>query len=220
LPSIRAGFRASRTIAALACLALAGCETARSVAGDVAYDLNPLASTALTVQTVEVHGPYLVAELSGRREQLRILAPAGAACASVLRPEAALEYAKFGVFGRVTHGEAGCDLAGVASLAEWRDRQPRRRAGVVPSATARFVPVHRDEQVLLLRGRFPLASRVGIPAAYDLVAMVPNDAACGAVAARGEATLEFRPAGDTPFRMMADDAACVVSGFAIPIGAP
>ena len=70
--------------------------------------------------------------------------------------------------------------------------------------------------VLLLRGRFPLASRIGIPAGYDLVALVPNDAPCRAAAERGETSIEYRSAGPEPFRLLAGDDACVVTGFAIP----
>jgi hypothetical protein len=206
--------------AALACAAFTGCETAQRVGGDVAYELNPFGATELGVQAVEAHGPYLVAKIAGRRDELRVIAAASSACASLLRPEARLHYAKSGVFGRVEAGDVRCELLGVASLADWRDRQPRRRGGVVPRATARFTQIYQDDRLTMLRGRFPLASRVGIPAGYDLVALVPRDAACDAVAAKQEASLEFRPAGPDPFRMMADDAACVVTGFAIPVSPP
>ena len=199
--------------------AFVACETAQRVGGDIAYGLNPVGETELGVQSVDVHGPYLVAQLTGRRDELRAVAPATAPCTTVLRPEARVHYAKSGVFGRVESGDDGCDLVGVASLAAWRDRQPRRH-GLVPLATARFDPIYQDDQMVLLRGRFPLAGRVGIPAAYDLVALLPNNAACRAVAAKGEASLEFRPAGSEAFRMMDDDAPCVVAGFAIPLSAP
>lgn len=206
--------------AVLAIVAGAGCETAQRVGGDVVYELNPFGATDLTVYGVEVVGPYLLAELGGRRERLRVVAPANDGCAALLRPEARLRYAKSGTFGRVESDDDGCNLTGVASLAEWRDRQPRRRGGLVPRATARFTTLAETPSTLLLRGRFPLAAKIGIPASYDLVALVPNDAPCRAAAERGEASLEFRPAGSMPFRILVDGASCVVTGFAIPLSAP
>ena len=49
--------------------------------------------------------------------------------------------------------------------------------------------------MLLLRGRFALASRVGLANTFDAVAMVPNDDVCGPVARSGAATLVFRSGG-------------------------
>ena len=56
--------------------------------------------------------------------------------------EARVRYQKSGVFGRVQTKNASCDVAGVASLEAWRNRQPRTRTRgqVVPRATARFSP--------------------------------------------------------------------------------
>ena len=206
--------------AGLALALCAGCETVRDVAGDVAYDVNPFSSTDLAVGSVEVHGPYLLAEITGRREQLRMLAYADGACLAVLRPEARVTYAKSGVFGRVLSSSQACDLVGTASLEEWRDRPPRRTRARVPRAQATCTLMEQDDQLLLARGRFPLASRVGISAGYDLVAVLPNDAPCRDVAGRGVASLEFRPAGRNAFRLLVGDEACVVTGFAMPPAGP
>lgn len=211
--------RRAMVLAAIAVL-LAACESAKLAAGDAAYQLNPLGETDLTVRAVDAHGPYLVAELAGRREDIQFVAPATGACATLLRPEARLVYAKFGVFGRVVSGEQSCNLIGVASLAAWRDRQPRRRGGLVPSGTAIYSEVFRDDRMLLLRGRFPTVNRIGIPAGYDVVALVPNDPTCREAAARGRSSIEFRVAGSDAFRLMVGDTPCVPTGFAIPTEAP
>jgi hypothetical protein len=145
------------------------------------------------------------------------LAPASGTCARVLQPEARLRYAKSGSFGRFHRDDEICDPVGVASLEQWRDRQPRARGqSIVPRSTARYAVLARDERWIFVRGRFALASKVGIPAGYDLVAMLPDDETCRAAAEKGEASLEFRYAGREPYRLLVGDRACGVAGFAMP----
>jgi hypothetical protein len=216
--------RPSRALAAFlaACLGAAlGCAGARDAASRAGYTLNPFGSTDVAVNAVSALGPYLLVEVVGRKERLRLLVPASPACAEMLQPEAQLRYQKEGLFGRLQRDGESCDPDGVASLVAWRSRQPRHRAGtqVIPRATARFALVHETERHLLVRGRFPLASRIGIPAGFDLVALLPANAVCRAAAARGEASLEFRPAGNDVFRLLAGGEACVIEGFARPIDA-
>jgi hypothetical protein len=204
-------------MAVLLAFVLHGCATARDAASSAAYTLNPFGSTDLSVHAVSVQGPYLLAEVGGRKEQLRLLAPITPACTQVLQPEARVRYRKSGVFGRLTREEESCDPVGVASLQAWRDRQPRRRsAQLVPRATARFSPLAETDSHLLVRGRFPLAARVNIPAGFDLVALLPANDVCRSVVSRGQASIEFRPAGRDPFRLLAGSDACVVEGFAMP----
>ncbi|RIL03088.1 MAG: hypothetical protein DCC71_15490 [Proteobacteria bacterium] len=198
--------------------ALPGCETARDAASSAAYELNPFGATDLSVQALSLHGPYLLAVVAGRDERMRLLAPVSDVCVRVLQPEARVRYAKSGAFGRIGRDGEACDAAGVASLEQWRDRQPRQRIeSVVPRATARWEPLFRDERWIFVRGRFPLASKIGIAAGYDLVAMLPADAACSAAAERREATLEFRQAGRTPYRLLVGERSCPVEGFALPV---
>lgn len=198
-------------------LVAAGCETAASAGRGLEQGLNPFAKTATTVGAVVVRGPYLEAALAGGGLDLRMLAPASEGCAAILVPEAKVSYAKEGNFGRVERDGAHCDLVGVTSLAAWRDRQPRSRGRMAPTATARFRAVHRDPEVAMVRGRFPLAARAGIPAGYDLVALLPASETCRAPLERGEATLEFRDAGPEPFRLGGEGGFCPVLGFATPL---
>lgn len=199
----------------------AGCETAASVGRGLEQGLNPFARTETTVGAVVVRGPYLEAALDGGGLDLRMLAPAGGGCAALLVPEAKVVYAKEGNFGRVDRDGTHCDLVGVTSLAAWRDRQPRGGGGLrdrpLPTATARFRVVHRDPEVVMIRGRFPLAARAGIPGGYDLVALLPVSETCRAPLERGEATLEFRDAGPEPFRLGGEGGFCPVLGFATPL---
>ena len=81
------------------------------------------------------------------------------------------------------------------------------------SSRAEWTIVHRDPDVLLLRGRFPVASLIGMGGTYDVVAMVPNDATCAAVAESGTATLVFRTSGSKVFEL----GPCEVLAFARPL---
>ena len=204
-----------RVALAMTC-ALLACAGAKQVGKGVARELNPFSSTDANVNAVAQIGPYLLVELRGAGANLSLFAPATPACASVLRPEAAIRYEKYGIFGRLSRDEETCAANGAASLAAWRDRTYRRRGTVVPRAHAQFTTLFEGPQLVLLRGRFPLAGRVGIPAGYDLVAMVPNNALCRPVVERGVASLEYREAGPMPFSLVTDNGPCPVLGFAEP----
>jgi hypothetical protein len=186
-----------------------GCES-------LLFSLNPFASADAMVVASGEHGPYLFADLTGSVLREGFIAPLSAPCARVLAPEAQVHFRRHGNFGRLSRDEEACEAVGTLSLGA-RRAQRRVRDSVVPRSVARFTLAHRDAQYILLRGRFALASRVGIPSAFDLVAVLPVDPVCDEVAARGEATLEFRPAGDEPFRLLASGRHCVVAGFALPI---
>ncbi len=211
--------RRFRWVALLGFLML-GCETAKHAGENVLYGINPVATTDALVLGVSTHGAYLLVSLAGPLAELRFFAPATEACRQVLAPDARVNYGKSGVFGRFRRDDAICDPVGVASLAAWRDRQPRRLGPPVPRATAYYRLVQQDPELIFLRGRFPLASRVNIPGGYDLVAVLPNTEPCVAVAAQGEASLEFRVAGPEPFQMLAGGPICDVFGFALPLEIP
>lgn len=214
--------RALRCALVVAAL-VAGCEAARQAGDTVAFTLNPVASTGVTVSGRSEHGPYLFVEVQGPQLQQGFVTPASDACARVVEPGAQVTYAKHGNFGRFRRDGEACDAVGSLSLAQRRQkpRDKRRGDSAVPRATARFRVVHRDEQAILLRGRFALATRVGIPGSFDVVAILPDSEPCRDVASRREATLEFRLSGPEPFRLLAGRERCVVTGFATPVqGAP
>ncbi|HSJ98290.1 MAG TPA: hypothetical protein VLC53_14535 [Myxococcota bacterium] len=214
-----------RPLAALAGLALAfsACSGAKQAGRQLEQNLNPFASSRVSLLTAERVGPYLRAQFRSGSSVLTFFAPAADDdCARLLRPEALVTYRKHGNFGRFEDGELRCDPVGVGSLAAWRDRRPRdtRDASIVPRAHASFREVERDGEVALVRGRFPLASRVGIPSGFDLIAMLPLEPACERPLARGSGALEFLAAGSEAFRIVGEGGPCPVLGFAIPPDAP
>jgi hypothetical protein len=84
---------------------------------------------------------------------------------------------------------------------------------MAPSSPARWSILHKDAQVYLLRGRFPVASRLGVANTFDVVVMVANDDVCKPVAESGEATLVFRQSGSR----VLDLGQCPVIAVATPL---
>ena len=171
--------------------------------------------TSSYVSTSTLRGPYIDATLLLQSGEWRFLFPRSATCAEVLLAEASVSYQRRGHFGRVTSSAgASCDPVGIGTLRRWR--RGRRKGATVPSSAARFEVIHEDTEVLLLRGRFPLASRLGVPNTFDVVAMVANDELCAPVARSGAATLVFWPSGSRVLQL----SACPVLAVAMPPGQP
>jgi hypothetical protein len=197
-----------------------GCESAQRAGETIAFTLNPFGSIDVLVVATEEHGPYLFAGVSGGPIDLRFVTPRTETCLHLLQAETSVRYAKEGNFGRFLRDDDACDAIGTLSLVAWRNRQPRARTrSAVPRSTVRYSVVHRDPQYVFLRGRFPLASRIGIPSAFDLVAIVPDDEPCRVIASRSEASLEFRVAGREAFRLLTGGPPCLPAGFAMPVDA-
>ena len=76
--------------------------------------------------------------------------------------------------------------------------------------------VFEDEEVMLLRGRFLLASRIGWAGGRDSVAVVPNVSRCQLAAEGGVASMEFRPAGRNTLSLVSREGPCRIVGLIIP----
>ncbi len=163
------------------------------------------------VATSTPRGSYIDATLLLDSGAWRFLFPRSATCAEVLVPEAPISYQRRGHFGRVISSDgASCDPVGIGTLRRWRGS--RRPGEGPPSSAARFEIIHEDAQVLLLRGRFPVASRLGVPNTFDVVAMVANDEVCAPVARSGAGSLVFWPSGSRVLQL----SACPVLAVAMP----
>jgi hypothetical protein len=119
-----------------------------------------------------VRGPFIDATLATSNGEWRFLFPPTETCVAMLRSEAPVTYSSRGSFGRVVSPDASvCHPVGVGTLDRWRrSRQPGE---MTPSSPANWTIIHEDPEVFLLRGRFPVASRLGLANTFDVVAMVP-----------------------------------------------
>ena len=170
-----------------------------------------------SVARVTPRGPYLEALLRAPGLELVSYAPADATCREVLRPEATLTYRFGGTGGSTERAGQRCDAAGIGSLEEWRRRRPQPRTrSPVPSAPASYRQIYADEQVVLLRGRFPLATLLGWTGSSDTVAVVPNLPICQAPVRAGNATLQYFPAGHEVLALGSEQGRCPVIGLLAP----
>jgi hypothetical protein len=157
-------------------------------------------------------GPYIDATLSLDGQEWRFLFPQTPECAAVLRPETPVSYSSGGSFGRLKSADGTqCNPVGIGTLRRWR--RARVEGEMAPSSPARWSIIHKDAQVYLLRGRFPVASRLGLANTFDVVAMVANDDVCRPIAESGEGTLVFRQSGSR----VLDLGRCPVIAVATPL---
>lgn len=178
-------------------------------------------ATDLAVVRVVPRGDYLDATLVGHGLSLDVYTPRTEVCSRVLEAEAQVDYVERGVAGRLERDGDSCDAVGIGGSRVQRARQPRAsdpRSSPIPRAQATFREVHRDEEVILVRGRFPLASRVGWSGGGDSLAVVPNDAVCSSALAGGVASMEFRPSGRTTLSLVGSKALCPIIGLILPLG--
>lgn len=174
----------------------------------------------LLVVHVDERGPYLDVSLTGHGLNLRSFTPASDVCRAVLRPEAAVKYIERGVGGRFEREEVSCDAVGYGDPLIRRARQPRGdslRSSPVPRAQATFQTVYEDADLVLLRGRFPLAFHVGWAGGADSVAVVENGAPCRGPIERGVASMEFRPSGRNTLSLVGEGGLCRIEGLILPL---
>lgn len=202
-------------------LAVAGCGTSgRKAAWELGFGSF---ATDLSVVRVVPRGAYLDATLVGHGLTLDVYTPRDAVCSRVLAPEGQVDYVERSVAGRLERDGESCDAVGIGGSRVRRARQPRRSSlgsSPIPRAQATFREVHRDEEVILVRGRFPLAHYVGFSGGRDAVAVVPNEAQCTAALEGGVASMEYRPSGRTTLSLVGKSGLCPIVGVIQPLGPP
>lgn len=191
---------------------VAGCDPKRTVwqAGI------PGVGTDFEVSEVHARGRVLDARLTGPTE-LETFVRANDACRAVFRPGQSIAYHEQPPGGRFSADDVECPAVGIGSLRTWRDRASHgiSEGGPVPRAQASFEVVYRDEDVVFLRGRFPLAVRIGWTGADDTVAVVAADAACAKAVDDGVASMEFRAQGPRALSLISGDGLCPITGLVL-----
>jgi hypothetical protein len=177
-------------------------------------------STDLSVVGVAEHGPYLEAHLEGHGLALGTFVRADAVCRRVLAPDARVDYVERGIAGRFEREGERCEAVGIGAPLIERARHPRGgslRTTPIPREQATFRLVHRDEDLWLARGRFPLAAAVGWAGGEDSVAAFPNTPVCRAPLERGVASMEYRGAGRPTLSLVGEGGPCPFVGLLLPL---
>jgi hypothetical protein len=199
--------------ALLACLALA-------CTGDelVVQSGIPGARASSEVRLVAERGELLDVNSETGGRETRFLVPNDDDCRHLFVGEQPVSYSNSGGrFGSFHAGDRSCEPVGVLSLVQWRDRRPRNQnASVIPRARAELRErIYRDDDVELIRGRFPLAAQIGITGAQDLIAVIPVTAECADLPVPGSLSMEFRQVGRQPFTLIHEGRRCTLQGFAL-----
>ena len=195
------------------CLLLAGCGP-KEVLSELGV---PVGEESASVAQLVRRGRYLEARLQTGAHQRHLLLPANETCPKVLEPFGKVRFVEVGTLGEIARGALRCEVYGVASLAKWRDRRPRPIVTNVPLGdTARYLAMSYDTAVILVRGSFPKALRVGWRRIDDSVAMLANTPHCRAVAEAGQAAMAYYASGPWAFTLSLPDATCPIEGLARP----
>jgi hypothetical protein len=174
--------------------------------------------TSSTVQSVVERGPYLDVEISQGGSTRRYFAPAKEPCRGLLKAEAAIEYVNLGPLGQLQSGQVVCEPVGIGSLAAWRDQRPRPQVGPVPARQADYRLEYQDQDLAMLRGRFPLLGLIAWPGMGDTIVVLPQMPACQQLLKQSIATIEYRVAGPDPYVLLDGDKRCPLQGLIQPIG--
>ena len=180
----------------------------------------PEPSPQVRIEDVRRVGPYRTANVRGVAGSQRFYFAPGGICQELVREGGSALYLPEGRFGSLVATLRGprCSPVGVADLATWRDRLPRRRSRYLqPREPASLRPAGSGPGVILARGALPLAVELRIPGPEDLVAILPDHAACRSLLAARSGMLEFRPEGPEALVLQGPDGRCPIRGLALPL---
>lgn len=144
-----------------------------------------------------------------------LLFPASETCRRLLQVDSIVQYLPGGLTGSIRRDGHACEAVGIAALREWRDRRPRpaRRRMGADRAQATYRIAFEQENMAIVRGRFPLAGRVGWVGGEDTLALIPRTAGCAGVLERQVSSMEYRDAGPIAL-LLVSKLGCPIEGFA------
>ncbi|MDJ0790163.1 MAG: hypothetical protein QNK05_25495 [Myxococcota bacterium] len=177
----------------------------------------PGAAPGASVLGVRERGPYLDVVVQDGDETQRRFVPVSPDCRFVLTAEARVAFHSSGLAGRFERSGVLCTAVGIGDPLMSRSNRGRGGMGeLIPRGQANFRELYRDDDVILLRGRFPLVERVGFTGGDDCVAVVRNEPACRDAAEEGVASIEFRARGKNTLALVAGRELCRIDLLALP----
>lgn len=179
----------------------------------------------MQVRAFAVRGSYLDVTLADDERVLRLFLRDGEECRTLVDGVARVRFLASGGGGLLADEDGHrCGPVGTTTVLLFesargipRDWQRDRSEIHPPRVLAEFVKVHEGEELLQVRGRFPLATELRWAAAMDTVALLPNDPDCQHLVGLGRGTLELDRSADAPMRLLARGSSCPILGFALPL---
>lgn len=176
----------------------------------------PRTTQTVAVSDVSERAGCLEATLATEVPLRFYFSAASESCRALLVDGSQVEYRGGGAFGEVAGSAGDCLAEGTACLRKWHDRQSRRMVHGKARVIARFQKTYEDDSVLVIRGRLPLATVLGL-IADDLVAILPARAECRAVAESGEAFMNYERSVGPVFSLTSAETRCEFLGLAQPL---
>ncbi len=179
----------------------------------------PFTATEMTVERVTPRASWLEVTLLSPEINYIFYFPASEECESLIREGSSVAYRRTGGYGFVEGGGVRCEVSGIGSLRQWRDSYGRPTGGMSaakPRKRADFKEFYRDDAVILVRGKFVLASYIRWPRADDTIAVFGNDPLCNKALERGMGLMEFNPNGAHPLVMVQQGGNCAFKGLIRP----
>lgn len=171
-----------------------------------------------TVHDVSRIGGYLSAAISRDSETLGFYFAPTADCQAMLQFAGEIEYRKRGPLGTLEQGDRTCAPVGIGRIRSWALRSPTpRNLPILPSQPAHYSEIHRNEDVVLVRGNFPLSGLVYFHSGRDAVAFLPNSEICRRQIEDGGANMQYRRATQEVIWLGGASARCPILGLARPL---
>lgn len=147
--------------------------------------------------------------------QLSLLFRSADDCTKKITVGTEVDYLPGGLTGSLRLGDQSCDAVGISGLRQWRDRKPRRRVARPGDDRAQttYRVVYEQADYAIVRGRFPLAGRIGWSGGDDTLALIPRKPECAGALQRQVSTIEFRDSGPIPL-LLVGNRGCPIAGFA------
>ncbi len=173
------------------------------------------------VTQVSHHGPYLQAAINSERGGLTFVFEPTDVCHQVLQMNDEVAYVGGGPLGWIERGGARCAAIGVGQFASWVRRFNRpRNLPILPRSEATFRKIGEDDEVILVRGIFPLAGLVGVPGGGDSVAFLPNSEICETYVEQGAGPMLYRRTSAEVIWLGGASTRCPILALARPLEAP
>lgn len=179
----------------------------------------PFSATEMTVAKVQPQASWLEVTLMSPKFNRVFYFPASEACKALIQPDATLSYRRSGGYGYVERGDVRCDASGIGSLRQWRDGLPRPTLGgsaAKPRSRCEFREVYRDGDVVMVRGKFLLASYLQWPRPDDTIAVFKNDPVCNQALSGDMAQMEYNANGANPLVLVQQGGRCPLEGLIRP----
>jgi len=171
-----------------------------------------------TVHEVAEYGGYLSASITRDDETLGFYFEPTPDCRAVLQNGDEVSYRQRGPLGTFETDERSCEPVGIGRIRAWAHRHPRpRNMPNLPSLPANFHETFRNDEVVLVRGNFPLSRLVYFAGGRDAVAVLPNVEACQRAVDEGGANMQYRRRTDEVIWLGSASDRCQILGLARPL---